>query len=113
MFGLGVLGLLGAALSHVVRGFTPSDPDPGARHAVFVTIDLLAALGLWRRPRWFVLPFALLTLQQMTTHGAAAAAALRAGAAPKPVDALVTLGLPLLLAALAWDALPEAEETEG
>jgi len=104
VFGLGALGLLGAALSHVVRGLSPADPDPGVRHALFVTIDLLAALGLWRRPRWFVLPFAALTLQQMTTHGAAAAAAIQAGGAPKPVDALVTLGLPLLLAALAWDA---------
>ncbi|HBP18397.1 MAG TPA: hypothetical protein DEA08_11510 [Planctomycetes bacterium] len=110
MFGLGALGLLGGALSHVVRGLTPGDPDSGARHALFVTIDVLAALGVWRRPRWFVLPFACLTLQQMTTHGAAAAQALQAGGAPQPVDAIVTLGLPLLLAALVWDAwrpLPE------
>ena len=113
MFALGALGLLGGALSHSLRGLTPSDPDSGAHHALFVAIDLLAALGVWRRPRWFLIPFAGLTLQQMTTHGAAAAAAVQAGGAPRPVDALVTLGLPLLLGALAYDAWRPLPERQG
>jgi hypothetical protein len=43
--------------------------QPGARHHVFVAINALAAIGLVLRPRGFVIPFAVLTAQQLISHG--------------------------------------------
>ena len=48
-------------------------------HAIFVGINALTALGMLLRPRWFVIPFAVLVAQQLISHGDWAFAAWRAG----------------------------------
>ncbi len=55
----------GAAF-HALRLLAPlaGDGSTPTRHGVFVVVNALAAVGLLARPRWFVLPFALLTAQQ-------------------------------------------------
>ncbi|HEY8074420.1 MAG TPA: hypothetical protein VIF62_09925 [Labilithrix sp.] len=40
------------------------------RHELFVGLNLAAALGLVTRPRWMLLPLALLACQQIPSHGA-------------------------------------------
>jgi len=106
-YALCALGFLGGAASHVARGLAaaPDDPSSPARHALFVVIDVLAAAGMLWRPRWLVVPFALLFAHQLTTHGAQTASALRAGEAPLLVDALVSLFMPAVFGLLIHNAL--------
>lgn len=63
---------VGAAVYHAVAFFQPAIGDGGAhwRHAAFCGIDLLCAPLLIRRPKWFVVAFAVLTIQAMASHGA-------------------------------------------
>jgi hypothetical protein len=63
----------GHHLVAVVRARSAAD-SPG-RHALFVAINLAVALGFWRRPRYFLFAFGLLTVQQLASHGAEALAA--------------------------------------
>ena len=112
LFGLGALAFVGAGISHVVRGLAqdPGDTSGPGRHLLFVVIDALAAVGLVLRPRWLVLPFALLTLQQLGTHGGRALAALQSGGALRADDVAVAVGMPVLLGLLIYEArLPRSE----
>ncbi|MBY0488625.1 MAG: hypothetical protein K2R93_02175 [Gemmatimonadaceae bacterium] len=67
---------VGVALFHGVALAVPSvDPaSPPWRHALFLVLALSAALVLgraeWRRQRWVAPLFALVTLQQLQSHGA-------------------------------------------
>jgi len=59
------------ALFHVVAILSPT-LAPGAppwRHALFVALNASVAIGLVWRPPGFVVGFALLTLQQLYSHG--------------------------------------------
>lgn len=104
-FAVAALAFVAAGISHVVRGLAPpaNDTSSPTRHAVFVLINALAAAGVLTRPRWFALPFAALTLQQLLSHGAPAASALAGGAAPALDDAAVALAMPAILALLVVD----------
>lgn len=106
-YALSALGFLGGAASHVARGWAaaPDDPSSPARHALFVAIDVLAAAGMLWRPRWLVVPFALLFAHQLTTHGVQTASALRAGEAPLLVDGLVSLFMPAVFGLLIHNAV--------
>jgi hypothetical protein len=112
LFGLAALSFVGAGISHVVRGLAhdPGDTSSPGRHALFVVINALAVLGVLRRPRWFLVPFALLVVQQLGTHGVRAVSALQAGGAPRIDDVLVALGMPIVLGLLLHDAKRRASE---
>ncbi|HVY25806.1 MAG TPA: hypothetical protein VHB79_04615 [Polyangiaceae bacterium] len=59
------------ALGALFHGYASivGDSSPPWRHALFVAINLGAAWGCWRKPPWFIWPFALLLLQQLYSHG--------------------------------------------
>ena len=62
---------VGAVIYHAVA-FVESGFGSGGthwRHAIFCGIDLLCAFYLLWRPRWFVVAFAVLTLQTLFSHG--------------------------------------------
>lgn len=105
LFGLAALSFVGAGLSHVVRGLAqdPSDTSSPERHALFVLVDALAAVGVILRPRWLVVPFTLLMIQQLGSHGGQAWLAMQSGHAPRVVDVAVALGMPLVLGLLVYD----------
>jgi hypothetical protein len=65
---------VGAAIYHAVAFLEPALIAGGAhwRHATFCAIDILCAWYILRRPQWFVVAFAILTLQQICSHGARA-----------------------------------------
>lgn len=88
------------AVLHAARAF---DTEP-ERHALFVAINLACAAGVLRRPRWSPLPFALLVLQQLGSHGGRAWSAVQAGGAPGGEDVAVVIFMPALLGLLVWDA---------
>jgi hypothetical protein len=90
-----------AAALHAVRAF---ESDAG-RHALFVAINLACVVGILRRPRWFPLPFALLVLQQLGSHGGRAWSAAQAGTRPSGEDVAVVVFMPTLLGLLVWDAV--------
>lgn len=62
------------AVIHLWRALAPQPTDPlgTARHSVFVGINLVAAVGLWIRPRWFTYVFGVLVFQQLYSHGGSA-----------------------------------------
>ncbi len=59
------------ACVHVAAAIRPEiDPEaPTWRHLLFLGINLACVLGLLYRPPLFVLPFTVLTAQQLWTHG--------------------------------------------
>lgn len=68
---------LAAAGLHLVEALraAPDDPSPPWRHALFVVVNLGVASGLLWRWRGFLILFALLSAQQLWSHGAQALAA--------------------------------------
>ncbi|WP_394846346.1 hypothetical protein LZC95_02640 [Pendulispora brunnea] len=58
-----------AALFHVYRVVAPVPDEPTWRHALFIGLNLLIAAGLWYEPRRLLVPFGLLTAQQLMSHG--------------------------------------------
>ena len=65
---------VGAAIYHAVAIIEPGFGSGGThwRHASFCAIDLLCAWYILQRPLWFVVAYAVLTLQQICSHGARA-----------------------------------------
>lgn len=65
------LAFFGAMLFHALALFWPgiSEPMPWSTHATFVAINLFFGVAFVRRVRWLAAPFALLTLQQLWSHG--------------------------------------------
>ena len=98
----GALLLAVAALSHALQAaFGSGDVS---RHALFVAINLLLALLVATRPRWSVVPLAILTLQQFHSHGTALVRSLQASSATFDWTSLaVLIFFPLLVALLAWE----------
>lgn len=60
-----------AAIFHAAALLWPtiSEPSPPGRHAVFVVVNAFFALCFATRRPWLVWPFAVLTLQQLWSHG--------------------------------------------
>jgi hypothetical protein len=81
IFRLLAVGFVLAAFFHASAFFNPTvEPRMAAwGHALFVVINVAAAVGWLLRPRWFVFLFAILCVQQLISHGSWALAAWRVG----------------------------------
>jgi hypothetical protein len=88
-----------------------ADPRLAAFHAAFVVIDPATAYLLLRRPDWFPYAFAVLTFQQIYSHGTEALIAWRAGSAIDYVSLFIILLMPSLLVLLVYDALIRKSRT--
>jgi hypothetical protein len=82
-----------------------ADPQLTAFHAAFVVIDPVTAYLLLRRPEWFPYAFAVLTVQQIYSHGMEALTAWRVTAAIDYVSLFIILFMPSLLVLIVYDAL--------
>jgi hypothetical protein len=58
-----------AAVQHLARAVGATEDGSPGRHLVFVAVNALVAVGLWRRPPFFAWAFLVLALQQLTSHG--------------------------------------------
>jgi fumarate reductase subunit C len=58
-----------AMLYHTVGTIQPFDATPAWRHTLFIGICSISIYGLLKRPKWFVLFFGILTIQQLYSHG--------------------------------------------
>jgi hypothetical protein len=54
---------------HIAGGIKPFDATPVWRHILFTGICVICIYGLIKRPKWFVLFFGILTVQQLYSHG--------------------------------------------
>lgn len=106
--------VVGAAfhLAAVVRA-TPDPTSSPLRHGVFVAINLLCAAGLLWRPRGFTLFFALLTLQQLASHGALGWRVWRDEHRVDLASVLVLVAMPAVLALLLRDRRRAGENFPG
>jgi hypothetical protein len=97
---------IGAGLYHLY-GLIASlaDPNLAAFHAAFVVIDPVTAYLLLRRPDWFPYAFALLTIQQIYSHGMEALTAWRASSSIDYVSLFVIVFMPSLFVLVVYDAL--------
>ena len=105
LFAALALGFVAGAAFHLAA-LASATPDPTSsplRHGVFVGINLLCAVGLVVRPRGFVALFALLTLQQLASHGALALRVWRDQHRVDGPSVLVLLAMPAILALLIRD----------
>jgi hypothetical protein len=82
-----------------------ADPRLAAFHAAFVVIDPITAYLLLRRPEWFPYAFAVLTVQQIYSHGMEALTLWRASSAIDYVSLFIVLMMPSLLVLLVCDAV--------
>ena len=102
---------IGAGLYHLYGLIaTLADPRLAAFHAAFVVIDPMTAYLLLRRPDWFPYAFAVLTIQQIYSHGMEALTAWRAMSVDY-VSLLIILLMPSLLVLLVYDALSRKSRT--
>jgi hypothetical protein len=93
------------SLFHIGRIFfpKPSDPTPDWRHALFAVIDAAVAVGLIRRPPWFVWVFLPLTIHQLGSHGSAAWLLWSEHRGIDMISIGVIVIMPLVLGLLFWD----------
>ncbi len=96
------LAFVAAALFHAAALLYPplDRSSPAWRHALFIAINLVAAAGLVRRPRGFGFAFAVLTAQQLASHGGAALRAWRDAHRIDVASLAVLVVMPIALAAL-------------
>jgi len=94
------------ACFHVAAAIRPSiDPEaPAWRHLLFVGINLACVAGLLLRPLMFIPPFALLTAQQLWTHGCHIGRMYRNEHAIDYPSIAVVIVMPTCLALLVHDA---------
>ena len=95
-----------AAFVHL-RGLLAAagNPSLAAFHGIFVAIDPLAAMMLLRRPPWFPYAFAVLTVQQIYSHGLEALTAWRDAARIDVISIFIVVAMPILLVLLVYDAV--------
>lgn len=97
---------IGAGVYHLYELIASlADPRLVAFHGAFVIIDPATAYLLLRRPEWFPYAFAVLSVQQIYSHGMEALIAWRASSAIDFVSLFIMLLMPSLLALLVYDAL--------
>jgi hypothetical protein len=103
---------IGAGLYHLY-GLIASLADPGlaAFHAAFVVIDPVTAYLLLRRPDWFTYAFAVLTVQQIYSHGMAALITWRATSIIDYASLFIVVFMPALFVLLVYDALLRKSRT--
>jgi hypothetical protein len=58
-----------AMLYHTYGALKPFDATPAWRHSLFIAINIICIYGLLKRPDWFVCFWAILSLQQLYSHG--------------------------------------------
>jgi hypothetical protein len=106
VFAASALLFIGAGLYHLY-GLIASlaDPNLAAFHGAFVVIDPVTAYLLLRRPDWFLYAFALLTIQQIYSHGTEALTAWRAASAIDYVSLFIIVFMPSLFVLVVYDAL--------
>ncbi len=65
------LGAVGVACFHGAAIIVPtiSEPSPPWRHALFIGVNLFFGFAFLRRARWLPVPFAVLSAQQVYSHG--------------------------------------------
>ena len=103
---------VGAGLYHLYGLIaTLADPNLAAFHAAFVVIDPVTAYLLLRRPDWFSYAFAVLTFQQIYSHGMEALTAWRATSAIDYVSLFIVVFMPSLLVLVIYDALLRKSRT--
>jgi hypothetical protein len=94
----------GAALYHAWNlGLSFGDPALAWFHGAFVIIDTTMAFLFWLRPRWLVLPFVVLTVQQIYSHGEAAWSAWKTSGTLDGISLFIALFMPALLVLLVYD----------
>lgn len=76
---------------------------PAARHMVFVIVNSVAAVLFLLRPRWFVWPYLVLTVQSLQGHGLRAWRALVLHRQVNWIDGIAVFGVLLGLAVLILD----------
>jgi len=98
-------GFVLAALYHAAAVVHPAlaPGSPGWRHSLFVGIDLLVAVGFFWRTRVFAAAFAVLTAQQLWSHGSSALRLWRNEHRVHWISVFVVVVAPLLLLALLLD----------
>jgi len=89
-----------SAIFHFVGIFFPINASPPIRHAVFVAINIFCVLGFVRRPPYFVFLFALLLVQQYSSHGSSLIRNWNESGLIDWIDLLVVILLPIFLIAL-------------
>ena len=103
---------IGAGLYHLYGLIaTLADPNLAAFHAAFVVIDPVTAYLLLRRPDWFTYAFAVLTAQQIYSHGTEALIAWRANAVVDYVSLFIVVFMPALFVLIVYDALLRKSRT--
>ena len=60
---------IAAMVYHIIGAIKPFDATPARRHSLFVGINIICIYGLLKRPVWFIWFWALLTFQQLYSHG--------------------------------------------
>ena len=105
IFRLIAIGFVVAGVFHA-RAFFDGTLEPrmsSTGHAIFVGVNAVAAFGMWTRPRWFVLFFAVLCVQQLYSHGDWAWTAWKLGQ-PDPRSWMVLITMPPMLILVIVDA---------
>jgi hypothetical protein len=59
-----------AIVYHIIGAIKPFDATSAWRHSLFIGVNIICIYGLLKRPNWFVWFWAILTLQQLYSHGA-------------------------------------------
>ena len=97
---------IGAGLYHLY-GLIASLADPrlAAFHAAFVVIDPVTAYLLLRRPDWFPYAFAVLTVQQIYSHGMDALTVWRTASVIDYISVFIMVFMPVLFVLIVYDAL--------
>jgi hypothetical protein len=97
-----------AAAFHVAAIVAPGIdvPSPAWRHGLFVGINLAAAAGMIFRPRGFAIAFAILTAQQVYSHGTTLVTAWQHESRIDWPSVVVLVAMPSALVLLARSRLP-------
>ena len=112
LFFVSAVLFLGAALFHLY-GLLSSlgDIRMTVFHGAFVVIDPITAFYLLRRPDWFPYAFAVLTVQQIYSHGMDALTAWRGEARVDVISLSIVVFMPALLALIIYDAVNRKRQT--
>lgn len=91
-----------AGTLHLYEALTQARDEAG-RHWAFVGINLTFAILFATERRWTLVPFALLSVQQIGSHGAKALEVWSEQGVLSPRDVSVVLFMPAVIAFLGWD----------